>query len=76
MEDLIIYQIFPDRFYKSGMNDYYKSLRPWDQKPSRSSFFGGNLQGIIEKMEYLEELGINALYLTPIFIFFSLAPSA
>jgi glycosidase len=67
MENLIIYQIFPDRFYKSGKNDYNKNLRPWDQKPSRSSFFGGNLKGIIEKMDYLIDLGINALYLTPIF---------
>src|SRR5262249_34337335 len=47
--------------------------RPWGDPPSSHDktgaieFFGGDLQGILQKLGYLEELGISALYLTPIF---------
>lgn len=63
----VFYQIFPDRFYNGDRkNDPYKVAR-WGDKPTRHNFFGGDLKGIIEKLDYLEELGIDAIYLTPIF---------
>ena len=40
---------------------------PWGDKTTYTSMFGGDLQGIIDKLDYLEELGVNLLYLTPIF---------
>lgn len=41
---------------------------PWGSKdPDVNDFFGGDLQGIIDKLDYLEELGVNGIYLTPIF---------
>jgi len=42
-------------------------LCKWGDKPARDNFFGGDLEGIICKLPYLEELGVNALYLNPIF---------
>lgn len=63
--NMIIYQIFPDRFYKVDNNK--RAYKNWNEKPTRRNHFGGNLKGIKEKIPYLKELGINAVYLTPIF---------
>ena len=80
MKGGVMYQIFPDRFNKSGnlpvRND--KILRSdWggtpNYKPNSSGrvlnndFFGGNLNGITEKLDYLKSLGVTVLYLNPIF---------
>ncbi len=62
----IIYQIFPDRFYKSNISKN-TNLEGWDVKPSRMGFKGGDLNGICEKLDYLMDLGVNTLYLNPIF---------
>ncbi|CDF59239.1 glycoside hydrolase family 13 protein [Thermobrachium celere] len=59
--DSIFYQIFVDRFNKEELDE------AWFDKPTNERMFGGNLKGIINKLDYLEELGINAIYLTPIF---------
>ena len=84
MADQITYQIFPDRFaigqphtsesklklpaYQAG--DY--SRRRWDELPENPSrgkdFFGGDLPGICDKLDYIQALGVTCLYLTPIFI--------
>ena len=41
---------------------------PWgSEKPSRTNFFGGDLQGVIDHLDYLEDLGINGIYFCPIF---------
>ena len=68
MRDACFYQIFVDRFFRgdSGKDTSYINL-PWGQLPNPKSFAGGDLQGIRKKLPYLQELGINALYLTPIF---------
>ncbi len=67
VKDAIFYQIFPDRFAK-GLDSYKPSgLQPWGSPPDYHSFQGGDLFGITEKLDYLEELGINAIYLNPIF---------
>lgn len=66
----VFYQIMPDRF--SLPSDYDESQEEgkflrWGEEPQLDGAFGGNLKGIREKLDYLSELGINALYLTPIF---------
>lgn len=68
MESACFYQIFIDRFYQGdGRKDTSYINLPWGEIPNPKSFAGGDLQGIREKLPYLQELGINALYLTPIF---------
>lgn len=73
VKDAVFYQIFPDRFAKSGrfgLNGYPPKptyLQPWGAAPTHHGFQGGDLLGIIEKLDYLEELGINAIFLNPIF---------
>lgn len=62
------YQIFPERFNNGNPANDPEGTLPWgSKKPDREDFFGGDLQGIIDKLDYLEELGINGLYLCPIF---------
>lgn len=67
VKDAIFYQIFPDRFAKSnrlikgGIN-----FEPWDSEPTIHGFKGGDLLGIVEHLDYLKDLGINAIYLNPI----------
>lgn len=60
----VIYQTFPDRFNRIGNRD--AELQEWEKLPERDSFYGGNINGIMEKVSYLKELGIDHLYLTPI----------
>lgn len=63
----IFYQIFPDRFYNGDPANDPVGKVSWHAKPAFDNFFGGDLQGIIAKIPYLQELGITALYLNPIF---------
>src|SRR4030066_2080464 len=67
VKDTVFYQIFPDRFYNGNNQNDLPSTVPWNYKPTRKNFFGGDLEGIIKKLPYLDKLGINAIYLTPIF---------
>ena len=72
VRDAIFYQIFPDRFAKSIRfgKDYPmkpKNLQAWGATPTHHGFQGGDLLGVIEKLDYLQELGINAIYFNPIF---------
>jgi glycosidase len=67
VKDAIFYEIFPERFANGDPDNDPPGVKPWDGIPTRTNFFGGDLQGIINKLDYLEALGINALYLTPIF---------
>ena len=68
MEGACFYQIFVDRFYRGDYekDDSYINMN-WNDIPNPKSFAGGDLKGITQKLGYLKELGINALYLTPIF---------
>lgn len=77
----VIYQIFPDRFNKAGKVSCSvsgKILRSdWGGTPYfrpnmygkvlNNDFFGGNLEGIRQKLDYLADLGVTVLYLNPIF---------
>ena len=68
VQDAIFYQIFPDRFAKSPRNPSGNlPFEPWDSPPTGHGFKGGDLYGIAEKLDYLKDLGITALYLNPIF---------
>jgi glycosidase len=67
VRDAVFYQIFPDRFASSARVPKPSNLEPWDASPTRRGFKGGDLLGIAERLDYLEDLGINALYLNPIF---------
>ncbi len=64
----VCYQIFPERF---AMGDTAKDTSyintPWGQIPTPRSYCGGDLAGIREKLPYLKDLGINVLYMTPVF---------
>ncbi len=67
VKDAIFYQIFPERFFNGDKSNDPENITKWGSLPESHSFYGGDLKGIINKLDYLEELGINALYLTPIF---------
>lgn len=67
VRDAVFYQIFPDRFAASERVPKPGALEPWDTPPSTHGFKGGDLLGIAERLPYLAELGVNAIYLTPIF---------
>lgn len=80
MKGGIMYQIFPDRFCKDGEIPIaeYKILRSdWGGTPrfrpneygkvQNNDFFGGNFNGIRQKLPYLKELGVSVIYLNPIF---------
>ena len=67
LDEAIVYQIFPERFNNSNSNLNPDNLKKWGDLPKRDSFFGGDLAGIYEKLDYLEDLGVNTIYLTPIF---------
>ncbi len=67
VRDAVFYQIFPDRFARSERLDRPGAFEPWDAPPTHHGFKGGDLQGIAQRLPYLEDLGVTALYLTPIF---------
>lgn len=68
MKNAVFYQIFVDRFFcgNTKKDRSYINME-WGALPTPKSFAGGDLCGIIEKLDYLKELGITAIYLTPIF---------
>lgn len=65
--DAVFYQIFPDRFAKSDQVPKPSHLEAWDSPPTVHGYKGGDLIGIAEHLDYLEDLGITAIYLNPIF---------
>ncbi len=68
VQDAVFYQIFPDRFAKSPRNPAGNlPFEPWDSPPTPHGFKGGDLYGVAEKLDYLKDLGVTALYLNPIF---------
>lgn len=63
----VFYQIFPERFANGDRRNNPENCEAWGSKPSRDNFMGGDLKGIIEHIPYLKELGIQCVYLNPIF---------
>ncbi len=80
----VMYQIMPDRFYSFEKDDYCHKNgymhKNWDEHPAylpvhgrilNNDYFGGNIKGIIAKLDYIKELGVKAIYLNPISLAFS-----
>lgn len=67
VKNAIFYQIFPDRFAKSEAVPKPSNLEPWDSSPTHHGFKGGDLMGVVEHLDWLEDLGITAIYFNPIF---------
>ncbi len=65
--DAVFYQMFPDRFARSARVPKLGNLEPWEAPPSRHGYKGGDLLGIVEHLDWLTDLGVNAIYLNPIF---------
>ena len=65
----VFYQIFPDRFCRSQRLRQSPGIqfKPWGSPPSEQGFQGGDLLGIVDRLDYLTDLGVTALYLNPIF---------
>lgn len=78
----IMYQIFPDRFFRSGkrktnvpidrkLHENWNETPDWEPnsegKITNTDYFGGDLKGIEEKLDYLKSLGVTCIYLNPIF---------
>ena len=68
VNDTIWYQIFPERFCNGDPSINPEGTLPWRVKGSvtNEEFFGGDLQGIINKLDYIRDLGVSGIYLTPI----------
>ncbi len=79
----VMYQIFVDRFYNGDPtndvqdDEYYyidrnvRRIRDWGKYPEPmdvQAFYGGDLKGVLKKLDYLEELGVEVIYLNPIFV--------
>lgn len=67
VKDTVFYQIFPDRFCNGNSKISPDNIVPWDTTPTPEHFYGGDLEGVISKLDYLQELGITGIYMTPIF---------
>ena len=67
VRDAVFYQIFPDRFAKSDRVPKPPNLHEWDAPPQFHGYKGGDLIGVVEHLDHLTELGINAIYFNPIF---------
>ena len=79
----VMYQIFVDRFYNGDksndvltneytyLDGYSEQVTDWDKYPAQMGvreFYGGDLQGVLDKMDYLEDLGIDVIYFNPLFV--------
>lgn len=79
----LFYQIFPDRFCNGNElndvcdNEYYytgghvRRITDWDKFPDTldvNNFYGGDLQGVWNKLDYIRSLGVNAIYFNPLFV--------
>lgn len=76
VDDAVVYQVFPDRFAPSNHDKAVPDWvvpRPWSDRPegrgpsTGREWFGGDLWGVIERLDHLELLGVNVLYFTPVF---------
>lgn len=67
VKDAVFYHIFPERFHNGKPEISPKQVVTWGSiDPSYDTFFGGDLYGVYEKLDYLQDLGINAIYFCPI----------
>lgn len=79
----VMYQIYTDRFYNGDpsndveTNEYYyiggysSRVKDWGKYPATMGvreFYGGDLRGVMEKLDYLQDLGVEVLYFNPLFV--------
>ena len=79
----VMYQIFTDRFYNGDpdndvetreyfyIGDYSTRVTDWDKYPANMGvreFYGGDLKGVMDKLDYLQDLGVEVLYFNPLFV--------
>lgn len=79
----VMYQIFVDRFFNGDksndvvdseytyIGEHVSRVKDWNKMPASMGvreFYGGDLQGILKKLDYLQDLGVEVLYLNPIFV--------
>ena len=79
----VMYQIFTDRFYNGDksndvetneyyyIGDYSQRVTNWDKYPASMGvreFYGGDLQGVMDKLDYLQDLGVEVVYFNPLFV--------
>lgn len=79
----VMYQIFTERFYNGDPSndvkdgEYYYINRPtkqvpvWDAHPENfdvANFYGGDLEGVYQKLDYLQDLGVEVIYFNPLFV--------
>ena len=79
----VMYQIFTDRFYNGDksndvetneyyyIGDYSQRVTNWDKYPANMGvreFYGGDLQGVRDKLDYLQDLGVEVVYFNPLFV--------
>ena len=67
LDNAVFYQIFVDRFCKSNKVSSFTNTA-WSDLPTPKSFYGGDLYGIADNIDYIKDLGATAIYLTPIFV--------
>lgn len=67
VKDAVFYQIFPERFANGDPSISPEDAEPWGGEPTPTNFFGGDLQGVIDHLDHLNQLGVNAIYFTPVF---------
>lgn len=67
VKDAVFYQIFPERFANGDPANDPEGVLPWGGKPTPTNFFGGDLQGVLDHLDYLERLGVTAIYFNPLF---------
>src|SRR4029078_10446825 len=69
VKDAVFYQIFPDRYARSPSLEAIKpaNLEPLATPPTIHSFKGGDLLGVVEHLDHIQQLGVTALYFCPVF---------
>ncbi|MBL4933113.1 glycoside hydrolase family 13 protein [Clostridium paridis] len=67
LQESVVYQIFVDRFFNGNKDNDPKNTLRWGTSVTPKSMFGGDIKGIISKLDYLNDLGVDLIYLTPIF---------
>lgn len=67
VKDAVFYQIFPDRFCRSRRLFAPGPFESWDSPVTAFGFKGGDLFGIAEHLDYIQDLGATAIYMTPVF---------
>ena len=64
----VMYQIFPERFSNGDSSINPENIVDWNSTPTRLGFHGGDLIGVLNNLDHIESLGVNILYLNPIFL--------